>query len=178
MSVKGRQDSIGCRATWHPYCEPRILMAVISDYGHIFRDAYAVLHGGRADEGGGITERKPGEPLEEYLARSRSEAVGRGRKQLLGAEPPQALAKAHDTLLQLLANAVEADAALAAQVLAYRCGQFHESVAHSDRLQPLVAESARLDRELIVSLREAEARAPGTLAELGLEGLPSSASGP
>ena len=131
-------------------------MRVTIDYGHIFRNAYAVLHGGRADEGGGLTERKPGEPLEEYLARSRSEAVGRVRKQLLGVEPPKALAKAHDTLLQLLANAVEADAALAAQVEAYRCGNFSDSVSHSDRLHAIIAESARLDRDLILALREAE----------------------
>lgn len=143
-------------------------MTTLSDYGAHFCEAYAVLHGGRGEEPEDIGQRRPGEPLEEFLARSRGEALGRLQRRLSAVEPPQALRKAHDILLQLLAGAVEADVALAAQVEAYRCGQFQESIAHSDRLQVLVTESARLDRELILALREGESQRPGTLAELGL----------
>ncbi len=70
-----------------------------------------------------------------------------------------------------LRGAREADAALAAQVEAYRCGNFTDSVSHSDRLHAIVAESARLDRDLILALRQAEGAAPGTLSALGIEGL-------
>ena len=67
---------------------------------------------------------------------------------------------------------MEADAALAAQVEAYRCGNFNDSVSHSDRLHAIVAESARLDRELILALRKAEGAAPGTLDALGIAEVP------
>ena len=70
---------------------------------------------------------------------------------------------------------MEADAALAAQVEAYRCGNFQGSISHSDRLHAIVAESARLDRDLILALRKVEQAAPGTLAALGIgeiEGAP------
>jgi hypothetical protein len=76
--------------------------------------------------------------------------------------------KAHDILLRLLSNAAEAEEALLAQTDSYRCGQYEASVAHSERLHQLVAESARLDRELILALEEVERGAPGTLAALGL----------
>jgi hypothetical protein len=69
-------------------------------------------------------------------------------------------------LADLLANATQADEALAEQVRAYQCGQFHESVAHSERLQQLVVESQRLDRELIGALR---ALPPELRQELGIE---------
>ena len=78
---------------------------------------------------------------------------------------------AHDLLVRLLASAAEADAALAAQVEAYRCGNFQSSISHSDRLHAIVTESARLDHDLILALRTAEEAAPGTLAALGIEGL-------
>lgn len=149
-------------------------MITLSDYGAHFREAYAVLHGGRGVEPVDVGQRQPGESLEEFLARSRGQALGRVQRQLSAIEPPQALGKAHDILLRLLAGAVGADVALAAQVEAYRCGQFQESIGHSDRLQALVAESARLDRELILTLRGVESKRPGTLAELGVGDIVSS----
>jgi len=143
-----------------------------SDYGALFREAYATLHGGRpGEEPADIGRRRAGESLEEYLSRSRSEALGRLQRAFSAAQPPEALKPAHELLARLLASAAEADAALAAQVEAYRCGQFQESVAQSERLQSLVSESVRLDRELILALREAEERSPGTLEELGIEDL-------
>ena len=125
----------------------------MSDYGELFRDAYALLHGGRADEYADASERRAGEGIEEYLGRTRSEVLGVGRKRLLAAEAPEGLAEVHGLLTDLLSNAMAADEALAEQVKAYQCGQFHESVAHSDRLQALVVESQRMDRDLIVALR-------------------------
>jgi hypothetical protein len=142
------------------------LQMAADGYGEVFREAYAVLHGGRPDEIEGTSERGVGEGMEEYLARTRSEALGAIRNQLLGEEPPEDLTAAHSLLLELLANAAAADVALAAQVKAYQCGQFHESVRHSDRLQELVIESQRLDRELINTLKSI----PGDrLAALGIE---------
>ncbi len=123
------------------------------DYGETFRDAYALLHGGHGDEADDTSERRAGEGLEDYLARSRAEAVGATRKRLLGATPPPGVEKAHRLLIDLLQKAAIGDEALAQQVAAYQCGNFHESVAHSERLHELVAESARLDRELIAELR-------------------------
>jgi hypothetical protein len=144
-----------------------------ADYGALFRQAYSVLHGGRPGEAVDAGERRPGESLEEYLSRSRADAVGFMRKRLLAAQPPEGLASVHQTLLDLLANAAEADAALASQVEAYRCGRFHESVTYSDRLHALVAESARLDRELIMALRELPRRLRD---EVGIEREPSARS--
>ena len=134
----------------------------MSDYGELFREAYALLHGGRSDEYADASERRAGEGMEGYLSRTRHEAVGMMRKRLLAADPPEGLNDVHRLLADLLSNAVLADEALAEQVKAYQCGQFHESVAHSDRLQALVVESQRLDRDLIVALR-------GLPAELRLE---------
>jgi len=124
-----------------------------SEYGSLFRDAYSLLHGGRSGQSGIPDERRAGESLEEYLSRSRAEAVGRMRKRLLAAKPPAGAEEAHRLLLDLLENAALADEALAQQVRAYQCGQFQESVSHSDRLHTLVEESARLDRELLAVLR-------------------------
>ena len=138
------------------------------DYGDTFRDAYALLHGGRGDEPDDTSDHRAGERLEDYLARSRAEAVGATRKRLLGATPPVALEKAHRLLIDLLKNAAIGDEALAQQVAAYQCGNFHESVAHSERLHELVAESARLDRELITELRGLPA---DVAAALGIGGL-------
>jgi len=146
-------------------------VTALSEYGPLFRDAYAALHGGRPNEAPSDSGRRPDESLEEYLARSRGEALDRLRARLEAGEPPPELRTAHDLLVRLLAASAEADAALAAQVEAYRCGNFSDSVSHSDRLHAIVAESARLDRDLILALREAEEVAPGTLAALGIEGL-------
>ena len=132
----------------------------------MFRDAYAALHGGRSDEPPADSGRRPDESLEEFLARSRSEALVKLRGRLESAEPPKELRIAHGLLVRLLTCAAEADAALAAQVETYRCGNFQGSISHSDRLHSIVSESARLDRELIVALREAE---KGTLEALGIE---------
>jgi len=146
-------------------------VTTLTSYGPLFRDAYAALHGGRTGDAPADSGRQPDESLEEYLARSRGEALGRRRARLEAAEPPPELRAAHDLLVRLLAAAAEADAALAAQVEAYRCGNFGDSVSHSDRLHAIVAESARLDRDLILALRKTEAAAPGTLIALGIEGL-------
>ncbi len=137
------------------------------DYGDLFRDAYSLLHGGRGDEADDTSERRAGEGLEEYLARSRAEAVGAMRKRLLAASPPAGAEKAHGLLIGLLEKASLGDEALAQQVAAYQCGNFHESVAHSERLHELVAESARLDRELIAELRSLPA---DVTASLGIGG--------
>ena len=63
----------------------------------------------------------------------------------------------------------EDNQALAAQVEAYRCGNFQGSISHSDRLHTIVSESARLDHDLILALREAEEANPGTLEALDIE---------
>ena len=143
-------------------------MTTISEYGEHFREAYAALHGGRPDDPEDTVEREAGESLEEFLTRSRGEALGRFQRRLAALTPPPPLHTAHDILVRLLDRSEEADIALAAQVAAYSCDQFQESIAHSDRLHSLVAESARLDRALILGLQEAESNRSGTLAELGL----------
>ena len=144
-----------------------------ADYGQLFRAAYTVLHGGHTDEPPSGSGRRPEEPLEEFLARSRGEALDRLRGRMEGAEPPEAMGDAHDLLARLLASAVQADAALAAQVETYRCGNFQGSISHSDRLHALITESARLDRDLLVALRRADSAAPGTLSTLGIDDLPT-----
>ncbi len=135
-------------------------------YGELFRDAYATLHGGHSNEFDASSERNAGEPIEAYLARTRSESLGMTRKRLLAAEPPPALRTAHRLLADLLSNAAAADEALAEQVRAYQCGQFHESVTHSDHLQELVVASQRLDRDLINEFRGLP---PETRAELAID---------
>ena len=141
-------------------------MASLGYYGPMFRNAYAALHGGGGDELPADSDRRPNESLEESLARSRSEALYGLRSQLEAVAPPKELRIAHGLLVRLLTCAAEADAALAAQVGAYRCGNFQGSISHSDRLHSIVSESSHLDRDLIVSLREAE---EGTLEALGIE---------
>jgi hypothetical protein len=126
---------------------------VSAEYGDVFRNAYATLHGGRSEEFDEARERNAGEPVEVYLARTRSESLGVMRRRLVASEPPPALRTAHQLLVDLLTNAAVADEALAAQVRAYQCGQFHESVTHSDRLQELVVSSQRMDRDLIAEIR-------------------------
>jgi len=133
------------------------------DYGALFRDAYSLLHGGRGDEADDSATRRPGEGLGEYLARTRSEAVGAMRQRLLAASPPAGLERAHGLLADLLEKAALGDEALARQVAAYQCGNFHDSVSHSERLHELVAESARLDRDLITELRSLPANVAETL---------------
>ncbi len=144
-------------------------MTSLSDYGPLFRDAYAALHGSRADEPPADSGSRSDESLEEFLARSRSEALVRLRGRLESAEPPQELRIAHGLLVRLLTCAAEADAALAAQVGAYRCGNFQGSISYSDRLHSIVSESARLDRDLILALQKAEDTDPGTLSALDIE---------
>jgi len=135
-------------------------------YGDLFREAYATLHGGHHGEFEDASARDAGEPMETYLARTRSESLGTLHKRLLAAAPPPALQKAHQLLADLLTNAATADEALAEQVRAYQCGQFHESVTHSDRLQELVVASQRMDRDLINELRGLP---PEVLAELAID---------
>jgi hypothetical protein len=147
-------------------------VTTLAEYGPLFRDAYAALHGGRPDDSPSDSGRRPDESLEEYLARSRGEALDRLRARLEAGEPPPELRAAHDLLVRLLTAAVEADAALAAQVEAYRCGNFQGSISHSDRLHTIVSESARLDRDLILALRQAEEAAPRTLAALRIAEVP------
>ena len=147
-------------------------MTGLADYAPLFRDVYAALHGGRPGDAPADSGRRPDESLEEYLARSRGEALDRLRARLEADEPPQELHPAHELLVRLLAASAEADAALAAQVEAYRCGNFSDSISHSDRLHAIVAESARLDRDLILALRQAEEANAGTLAELGIAEVP------
>ncbi|HLA18733.1 MAG TPA: hypothetical protein VJ253_05355, partial [Dehalococcoidia bacterium] len=147
-------------------------MTALSEYGPLFRDAYAALHGGRPNDTPSDSGRRPDESLEEYLARSRGEALDRLRARLEAGEPPPELRTAHDLLVRLLAAAAEADAAMAAQVEAYRCGNFGDSVSHSDRLHAVITESARLDRDLILALREAEEANAGTLDALGIAEVP------
>ncbi len=144
-------------------------MTSLDEYGPLFCDAYAALHGGHPDEPSAADSgRRPDESLEEFLARSRSEALDRVRARLEAAAPPKELRVAHGLLCRLLTSASEADAVLADQVEAYRCGNFQESISHSDRLHSVVSESARLDRDLILALRNAEENAPGTLSALGI----------
>jgi hypothetical protein len=139
------------------------------DYGPLFREAYAALHGGGPDEPAADSGRRPDESLEEFLARSRSEALDRLRARLEASAPPKELRVAHGLLCRLLECAVQADSVLAAQVESYRCGNFQDSISHSDRLHSVVSESARLDRDLILALRKAEEASPGTLSALGIE---------
>ncbi len=146
-------------------------MISLGYYGPMFRNAYAALHGGRSDEPPADSGRRSDESLEEFLARSRSEALYGLRSELEAVTPPQELRIAHGLLARLLTCAAEADAALAAQVDAYRCGNFQGSISHSDRLHSIVSESARLDRELIHALQKAEDTDPGTLEALGIEEL-------
>ncbi len=47
-------------------------------------------------------------------------------------------------------------------------GDLEVSLRHSERVAELVAESVRLDRDLILALQAAEKARPGTLADLGL----------
>ena len=141
----------------------------LADYGPLFREGYAALHGGHPDEPQAAgSSRRTDESLEEFLARSRGDALDRLRVRLEAAAPPKELRVAHGLLVRLLSCAVEADSVLAAQVEAYRCGNFQDSISHSDRLHSVVSESARLDSDLILALRETEEAAPGTLAALGI----------
>ncbi len=144
-------------------------MTNLADYGPLFRAAYTVLHGGHPGDAPVDSGRRPDESMEEFLARSRSEAVDGLRGRLEATKPPKELRPAHRLIVRLLACAAEADAALAAQVEAYRSGDLQGSTSHSDRLQAIVSESARLDRDLILALGEAEETASGTLSALGFE---------
>lgn len=138
-------------------------------YGALFSRAYSLLHGGDDDwPDAPAPQRSPGEDILDYMARCHRECLAAVRAGLVAAVPPPEVRRAHDILLRLLSNAAEAEEALLAQTSSYRCGQFEVSVAQSERLHQLVAESARLDRELILALQEAERGSPGILATLGL----------
>ena len=145
-------------------------MTSLVDYGPLFREAYAALHGGHPDEPPATDSgRRPEESLEESLARSHSEALDRLRARFEASAPLKELRVAHGLLCRLLECAAQADSVLAAQVESYRCGNFQDSISHSDRLHSVVSESARLDRDLILALRKAEEASPGTLSALGIE---------
>jgi hypothetical protein len=130
-------------------------VTTIDQYGRILRDAFAALHGGR-----------PGEPS--GAEAGRAEGLEHLQGQLAAVRSPKRLQKVHDALTRLLAAAIEADRELAQQVGAYARGETEASLRHSERVASLVAEGARLDRDLILALREAEGARPGTLAALGL----------
>lgn len=147
-------------------------MTAPADYSSLFRAAHAALHGGEPDDSASYSGRLPTESTEEFLARGHSQALDKLRGRLEAAEPPTELRVAHGLLVRLLACAAEADSVLADQMEAYRCGNFQGSISHSDRLHAIVSESARLDRDLILALREAEETAPGTLSALDISDIP------
>ncbi len=137
-------------------------------YGHLLRAAFATLHGGHADEPPETQAPRPQEPAAHFLARSRAEVLGRLQEQLAVLEPPEALRHVHAALTRLLAAAIEADQAMALQAEAYHRGEWEASLRYAEQVSQLVAESVRLDRDLILALQAAEEARPGTLAELGL----------
>ncbi len=143
-------------------------MTAPAAYGVLFRRAYALLHGGAPEEGAWAVQRQPGEALEDFLARTRRDALLPLREELQATPPPPALAEAHRLLLEAIECALEADAALAAQVRAYGCGDYRGSLEHSQRAADLARRAVELDRALIRALWQAEESAPGTLAALGL----------
>ena len=49
-----------------------------SQYGALFRGAYAALHGGRPEEPAQPLHKRPGEPLEQYLAQRTEARVTHG----------------------------------------------------------------------------------------------------
>lgn len=145
----------------------------VKEYGHNLRQAFNTLHGGQGLTGQDAA-REPGESLEDYLARSREAALSDILARLEQLSPPVALAGVHSLLTRVLRIAMDTDEALAAQIRAYGCGDFQQSMAHSDRVGELVAASASLDRELILSLRQLE---PAALSDLGIAAvLPSGES--
>lgn len=146
-------------------------------YGDLFRQAYATLHGG-LDEGVAMgLQRRPDEPLEEFLARTRREALLPLLHDLQATPPPAGLEEAHRLLLAAIECAMEADAALAAQVRAYGCGDYQTSLEHSQRAADLARRAVELDRALIAALWRAEEAAPGTLASLGIAQVLSGGAG-
>ncbi len=143
-------------------------MSDAARYGELFRRAYAALHGGAPDEEAAFVQRRSDESLEEFLARSRREALAPLRDALQAMTPPAGLDDAHRLLLEAIECALEADAALAAQVRAYGCGDYQQSIQHSERVAVLAQRAVEVDRELIRALWLAEEATPGTLAALGL----------
>ncbi|HZP27057.1 MAG TPA: hypothetical protein VFB90_08430 [Dehalococcoidia bacterium] len=138
------------------------MAASIEEYGQLFREAFSTLHGGQPEM---QVERETGETLEQYLARSRDAALAGLLSRLQAATPPPDLADLHSLIVGVLRGAIATDEALAAQVRAYGCNDFQESMAHSERVGDLVAESARLDRDLMITLQQLDS---GTLEALGL----------
>ncbi|MBI1886510.1 MAG: hypothetical protein HYS09_09415 [Chloroflexi bacterium] len=146
-------------------------MTTLDEYGPLLRAAFATLHGGHPDEPSEAQSKQPGESLEEFLARTRRETLERLLARMESVAPPAELSDVHGLLVRVLRSAAEADAALAEQMRAYGCGDFQGSIAHSERVQSLVAESARLDRELILALQRLEEGRRGCLEALGLDNL-------
>ncbi|MFQ6019775.1 MAG: hypothetical protein ACE5KW_03365 [Dehalococcoidia bacterium] len=144
-------------------------MTTLEEYGPLFRAAYGALHGGHPDEPRRAGEaRQPQESAADFLARSRVESLERLQRQLAAVRPPRRLRNVHDALARLLAAASEADREMALQVEAYARGETEASLRHSERVASLVAESVRLDRDLILALQAAEEARSGTLVALGL----------
>ncbi len=143
-------------------------MTAQAAYGALFRRAYSLLHGGTPEEGAWAPQRQPEEDLEDFLARTRHHALVPLREELEATPPPSPLAEAHRLLLEAINCALEADAALAAQIQAYSRGDYRSSLEHSQRAIQLAQRAVELDRALIRALWQAEEWAPGTLAALGL----------
>lgn len=140
----------------------------LEEYGHTLRAVYATLHGGHPDQPSEPEARRPQESLTAFLARTRAQALERLLAQAKAVGPPPELEAVHDALVPLLEAALEADRALEEQVEAYNRGDNEASLRQAERVGQLVAASARLDRDLILALKAAEAVSPGTLAALGL----------
>ncbi|HXG35373.1 MAG TPA: hypothetical protein VNL15_00215 [Dehalococcoidia bacterium] len=142
------------------------MTASIEEYGELLRRAYGVLHGSHEGQPVSSGPRLPGESLEEYLARSRQDNLGVLLSSLERAAPPPDLGDIHRLITEVVRHAIASDEALAAQVRAYSCGDFQQSMLHAERLGDLVAESARLDREFIAALRRLD---PATREALGID---------
>ena len=143
-------------------------MTDTADYGELLRLAYATLHGSGPEGEAPLPQREAGETLEEFLARSRRQALTPLRQRLAATPPPPPLEEVHRLLLEAIDCSLAADAALAAQVRAYGCGDYRESIQHSERVADLARRAIELDRALIGALWRVEEAAPGTLAALGL----------
>jgi len=140
-------------------------MTSLEEYGRLLRQAFSALHGG-GDEP--PPRPRPEEGWEDFMARSRAEALGPLLEGLRATSPPPGLEGVHATAVALVESALRADAALVAQVRAYQDGDFQASEARAEEVARLVAETARLDRRLILALAALERERPGTLQALGL----------
>jgi len=141
----------------------------IEEFGALLRSVFAVLHGGHIEEPAATVEREAGETLETYLARSRRGVLGQTLRQVRALTPPGKLQTLHTLLTQLLECAIGTDEALAAQMQAYGCNDFQTSEAHFERVNELVARSAKLDRELILALGQLKKLDRAALEAMGIE---------